>query len=279
MIKKVDYSYYGMLGIASLVILIGVGAYKYPVLILLPILGLINIYFVTKRHRSFIDDYSKYHCDREGGFEIPDQYVKFLYYGKSHLYMTSVIACTIMPYDGLEVQSVTDKTVTLVNKMYLKTIKVDISQVRIEGYDKVILKNIDEAKKMDIHNPDLKREIEIREAKQKAVAPTTLLPILLLDTFGVLIPTVIAFNVSDQVAVIVLFIALIIATVITVPVTIKYFKHLMQYKKEIEEANGSIPQFYKIYIRFTFLPLGFLLCLWFACIVMGADVLFDTKLF
>ena len=279
MIKKVDFSYYAMLSLASLMILMGVGVYWYKALILLPILGLINIYFVTKRRRSFIDDYGKYHCDRDGGLEIPDQYVKFLYYGKSHLYMTSVIACSIMPYDGLEVQSVTDRTVTLVNRMYLKTIKIDISQIRVPNYDKVVLKNIEEAKKMDVYNPDFKREIEEREAKQKAIAPIALLPILLLDTFGVLIPTVIAFSVSEKVAAIVLIISLIIATVITIPATIKYFRLLMRFKKEIEEANGSIPQFHRLYVRFTFLPAGFLLCLWFMCVVMGADVLFDTKLF
>lgn len=279
MIKKVNLSYYLMLGVASLVILMGIGAYKYPVLILMPVLGAVNIYFVTKRRNSFIDDYSKYHCDREGGLEIPDQYVKFLYYGKGHLYMTTIIACNIMPYDGLEVQNVTDRSVTLVNKMYLKTMKIDISQIQIPDFDKLILKNIEEAKSMDIHNADLKREIEEREAKQKSVAPMALLPILLLDTFGVLIPTVLAFTVSDKVAAIVLFIALIIATVITIPATIKYFKQLVRHKAEVEAANGSIPQFYKLYIKFTFLPAGFLLCLWFVCIVMGADVLFDTKLF
>ena len=160
MIKKVDFSYYAMLSVASLVILIGIGAYKYPMLILLPVLGLINIYFITKRRRLFIDDYSGYSCDRESGFEIPDQYIKFLYYGKSHLYITNVLACNIMPYDGLEVQSVTDRAVTLVNRMYLKTIKVDISKVMVDGFDKVILKNIEEAKMMDIHNADLKCEIE-----------------------------------------------------------------------------------------------------------------------
>ena len=84
---------------------------------------------------------------------------------------------------------------------------------------------------------------------------------------------------SEKVAAIVLIISLIIATVITIPVTIKYFRKLMRYKSEIEEANGYIPQFYRLYIGFTFLPVGFLLCLWFVCIVMGADVLFDTKLF
>ncbi len=279
MIKKVDFSYYAMLSIASLVILVGVGAYWYPALILLPILGLINIYFVTKRRRSFIDDYSKYHCAREGGFEIPDQYVKFLYYGKEHLYMTSVIACNIMPYNGLEVQSVTDRTVTLVNKMYLKTVKVDISQIRVPNYDKIILKNIEEAKSMDIHNPDLKREIEEREAKQKAIAPTALLFILMLDTFGVLIPTVIALTVSEKVAAITLLLSLVIATIITIPVTIKYYKQLMRYKLEIDAINGYMPHFYKLYIRFTFLPAGMLLCLWFIAIVMSADVLFNIELF
>lgn len=188
MIKKVDLSYYLVLGVASLDILMGIGAYYYPIMLLLPVVGAVDIYLVTKRRRAFIEDYSKYHCDQDGGIEIPDKFVKFLYYGKGHLfYMTGILTCNIIPYDGLEVESVTDRAVTIVNKMYLKKIKVDISQVRIPDFDKLILKNIEEAKNMDIHSADLKREIEEREAKQKALAPTALLFILLIDTFSVLI--------------------------------------------------------------------------------------------
>jgi len=286
MLQKVNNSFNIMAIMATVLILVGFGAFYYWPLIFVPILGIVSIIIVSKKRRDFIENYNLYNCIEEEGSIIPDKFVKFLYYGKNHLYFTNIAQCNIIPYDGLEIEKATSRTIHLINRKSYKVgkdgykkMKLDISLIEMDNFESYFLNNIAEAKNMDIGDLDFQRNIAEREEKQKTLSPTKMFILLAGNTCGVLIPVAIVANFNESAAVGVLIATLIPATIITIKMTISYIKKLFQYKRELQKSDASIPRFYRTYLKLAFLPTAMVLFLWFIAVVMAADVWFDTWLF
>ena len=280
MIQKLNTSFKIMAGLDIILIFAGIigGFFHTQALIMLSILGFFNLFIISKKRKAFIENYNTYKCSEEADTVIPDKFVKFLYYGKKHLYNIGIFMCDVIPYDGLEVEKVTSTSVSLtnkksytVNKNHYKKMNLDISQVKIGDFKEYFLNNIEEAKNIDINDLELKQSIKERESKQKTLSPVRIFLLLLFDVIFVLIPALILSNYNESIAVLVLLITLSIATIVTIPVTIGYLKKLFQYKKEVEATNGSISQFYRSYFRLALLPIGMILFLWFIAVSMTAD--------
>jgi len=286
MVKKVNNAFRVMMALDIMFILLGFGAFYHKAFLFFPILGIVNFVILNKKKNNFIESYNDYKCEEEENGIMPDALVKFLYYGKKHLYFTAIHSCNIIPYEGLEVEKATKQFVNLINKSVYKVnknvykkMRLDISQVSIDNFQEYLFKNIEEAKNMDIASGEFQSNVKERENKQKSLIPIEIIILLCFNTFGILIPVAITAQFNERIAALILLGMLIIATIITIPVTFKYFKKLFKYKKEVEEANGSIAQFYKTYFRLALLPIVIILFLWFVTVVMVADVWFDTWLF
>ena len=287
MIQKLNNSFKIMVGLDIILICAGiVGFFYIKPLIMISILGLFNFFIMSKKRSAFIENYNTYKCSEEEDTVIPDKFVRFLYYGKKHLYNVGIFMCDIIPYDGLEIKKITATFINLenkssytVNKNHYKKMKLDISQVEIGDFKEHLLNNIEEAKNMDINDPELKRSIKERENKQKTLSPVKIFSVLIFDVIIVLIPAIILLNYNESIAVLVLLITVAIATIVTIPVTISYLKQLFRYKKDVKESGGSIAQFYRVYFRLALLPIVMILFFWFIAVAMTADIWFDTWLF
>ena len=288
MIKRLNKHYYMMMTLATFLILLGlgVGVLYHKGFFILSAIGLLNIILVSKKRADFMKEYAAYNCEAEADSVIPDKFIKFLHYGKNNLYYTAVHGCNIIAYEGLEVEKITGTFAHLANKNYFKVykdrykkMKLDISQIQMDDFQNYLFKNIEEAQKIDIEDVEFQNVIKEREATQQALLPTKMLPLLCIDTFGILIPTLIVYEMfSEKIAVFVLMILVVIATIITIPISIKYIKSLFQYKAQLKNENATIPGFYRIYLRFAFLPILIILFMWFLAILMGADILFNFSI-